>query len=59
MDARTVIDFVRDMLPAAEQATASLEGNLPSFAIPLVPFSLETLKIIGPYAVILSLVGSD
>ena len=57
MDARTVIDFVRDMLPAAEQATASLEGNLPNFAIPLVPFSLETLKIIGPYAVILSLVG--
>lgn len=48
LDTRTVIDFVRGMLPVEEQASASLEGELPSFAIPMVPFTLETLKIIGP-----------
>jgi SulP family sulfate permease len=57
LDTRTVIDFVRGMLPLEEQATASLEGSLPSFALPMVPFTLETLKIVGPYAVILALVG--
>ncbi|MCL4134230.1 UNVERIFIED_CONTAM: hypothetical protein GTU68_041111, partial [Idotea baltica] len=46
-----------DLDARTEQATASLEGSLPSFAIPMVPFTLETLKIVGPYAVILSLVG--
>ena len=54
---RSVIDFVRDMLPQAERASASLEGSLPSFSFPMVPFSWETLQIIIPYAVILSLVG--
>lgn len=57
LDARTVIDFVRDMLPADQAATASLEGNLPTFAIPNVPFTLETLKIILPTALILAAVG--
>jgi SulP family sulfate permease len=57
IDTRTVIDFVRSMLPPAERALATLEGNLPSFSIPMVPFSLETLSIITPYAIILSLVG--
>jgi SulP family sulfate permease len=36
---------------------ASIEGGLPSFHIPLVPFNLETLTIILPYAVILAAVG--
>jgi SulP family sulfate permease len=57
LETRTVIDFVRGMLPLDQQASASLEGELPSFAIPMVPFTLETLEIIGPYAVILALVG--
>ncbi len=57
MDTRTVIDFVRDMLPQEEAATASLQGVLPSFAIPSVPFSWETLKIILPYSCILAAVG--
>ncbi len=57
LDARTVIDFVRDMLPADQAATASLEGTLPTFAIPNVPFTLETLKIILPYAAIIAAVG--
>lgn len=35
----------------------SITGNLPSFHIPEVPLTFETLKIIFPYAVILALVG--
>ncbi len=57
VEARTVIDFVRDMLPEAEKATATLAGELPSFAIPMVPMTLETLYIILPTAIILALVG--
>ena len=36
---------------------ASMAGGLPSFAIPSVPFTLETLFIILPYAVILAAIG--
>lgn len=57
LEARTVIDFVRDALPPKEAATASLEGVLPTFAIPSVPFSIEMLQIILPYALILAAVG--
>lgn len=57
VDSRTVIDFVRDMLPEAEKATATLAGELPTFAIPAVPFTLETFYIILPTAIILALVG--
>jgi len=36
---------------------ASMAGGLPSFAIPMVPFTLETLSIIAPYALILAAIG--
>ena len=36
---------------------ASIEGGLPSFHIPTVPLTLETMKIIFPYAVILAAIG--
>ena len=36
---------------------ASISGNLPAFHIPIVPLELETLYIIGPYAIILALIG--
>jgi len=36
---------------------ASLSGGLPSFAIPMVPMTIETLIIIFPYALILSAIG--
>ena len=36
---------------------ASIKGGLPSFHIPAVPFNLETLFIIFPYAVILAAIG--
>jgi len=57
LEARTVIDFVRDMLPADQKDSATLAGELPSFAIPMVPFTWETFMIVLPTAVILCLVG--
>ncbi|MEX0504290.1 SulP family inorganic anion transporter [Alphaproteobacteria bacterium LSUCC0719] len=36
---------------------ASLSGGLPAFAIPTVPFTVETLAIIFPYALILAAIG--
>ena len=57
LPARSVIDFVRDMLPADKAANATLEGVLPTFGLPQVPFSLETLYIILPYSLILAAVG--
>lgn len=36
---------------------AHVKGALPSFHVPVVPFSMETLKIVFPYAVILAGVG--
>lgn len=36
---------------------ASVSGALPSFSIPDIPFNLEALKIILPYAVIMASVG--
>jgi SulP family sulfate permease len=36
---------------------ASVSGGLPSFSIPSIDFSLETLKIIFPYALVMASVG--
>ncbi len=36
---------------------ASIKGGLPQFHIPMVDFSLETLRIIFPYALILAAIG--
>jgi len=36
---------------------ASLKGELPTFHMPDVPFSIETLKIILPYSIILAAIG--
>lgn len=36
---------------------ASIEGGLPPFHIPMVPFNFETFEIILPYAVILAAIG--
>ncbi|MCF6776134.1 SulP family inorganic anion transporter [Thiotrichales bacterium 19X7-9] len=46
------IRVVKDMM----QGT-SLSAGLPEFSIPSIPFNLETLKIIFPYAVILAIIG--
>ena len=57
LEAQNVIDFVRGNLPPAEAAVASLGGNLPSFSIPDVPFTLETIMIILPYGLVLAAIG--
>ena len=57
LEARTVLDFVKGMLPVEEAATATLKGGLPSFAIPQVPFTWDTLSIIFPYAIIIAAIG--
>lgn len=36
---------------------ASISGGLPSFNIPEIPFTLNTLKIIFPYALVMATVG--
>jgi sulfate permease, SulP family len=57
LEARTVIDYVKDMLPADQAADATLKGELPSFAIPSVPFTWETLVIIFPFAAVIAAIG--
>jgi len=36
---------------------AHIAGGLPSFALPDIPWTLETLRIIAPYAILMALVG--
>ncbi len=36
---------------------ASIEGSLPPFHVPMVPFTWETVQIIAPYALILAAIG--
>ena len=50
-----VIGFGLDVPRVGDMA--SIEGGLPTFHIPAVPLSLETLYIILPYAVILAAIG--
>lgn len=57
LEARTVIDFVRDMVPVEQRDSITLAGELPSFNVPMVPFNLQTLYIILPTSIILALVG--
>ncbi|WP_299573733.1 SulP family inorganic anion transporter [uncultured Shewanella sp.] len=54
LDTRNVLDFLKTM---SGDEHATIAGSLPSFAIPSVPFNLETLYIILPYACILAAVG--
>jgi SulP family sulfate permease len=54
LETRTVIDFVKTM---TGDVNATIAGGLPQFAIPMVPFNFETLRIIFPYAVVLAAIG--
>ncbi|QOL26854.1 SulP family inorganic anion transporter [Thalassotalea sp. LPB0316] len=54
LEARTVVDFVRDM---TNDPAASIAGGLPQFSIPNVPFTFETFKIIFPFALVLAAIG--
>ncbi len=55
--AGTVITLVFNLDTASVGDMASIQGNLPSFHIPEIPFGLEAFKIVLPYAVIIALVG--
>ncbi|MCF6175838.1 MAG: SulP family inorganic anion transporter [Victivallaceae bacterium] len=50
---RTVLDFVQTMDPTKTTIAAAL----PTFCIPNVPFSLATLKLILPFALLAAAVG--
>ena len=50
---RTVIDFVKMLDPNIE----SLKGGFPKFHFPMVPFNIETLKVILPYSILAAAVG--
>jgi len=54
LDSRTVLDFLKDMTGDLD---ATIAGGLPTFHFPVVPFTLETLYIILPYALILAAIG--
>ena len=54
VDSPSIVDYLRTM---SGDADATLRGSLPAFWIPEVPFSLETLRIILPYGIILAAVG--
>ena len=54
LEVRTVVDFLRSM---TGDPSATVAGTLPTFSIPAVPFSMETLLIILPYSLILAAVG--
>lgn len=53
--AALVIGFGIDVPNVGDMS--SIKGGLPSFHIPMVPITLETLEIIVPYAVILAAIG--
>lgn len=52
-EVHTVLDFVTNMDPSK----TTIAATLPSFAVPQIPFNLETLKIIFPYAALAAAVG--
>lgn len=54
LNTATVVDFLRTM---SQDPNATLAGNLPSFALPEIPLTLETLYIILPYSFILAAIG--
>jgi SulP family sulfate permease len=54
LDARSVQDVLRDM---TGDPLATIAGGLPQFHIPTVPLTVETLRIIVPYALVLAAIG--
>ena len=54
LDTATVSSFVASGSP---DGNGSLAADLPSFNFPIIPFNLETIKIILPYAFILAAIG--
>ncbi|MDP4588815.1 MAG: SulP family inorganic anion transporter, partial [Flavobacteriales bacterium] len=55
IETETVLSFVQSK--ATDGQAASIEGGLPSFAIPNIALNWETLSFIFPYALILAAIG--
>ncbi len=53
----SLIAIVFDLNTKRVGDLADISGSMPSFYIPDIPFTLETLKIILPYSIIIALVG--
>jgi len=51
--ARTVLDFVKNESPA----TTTIAASMPTFAIPKIPLTLDTLLLILPYSALAAAVG--
>ena len=51
IDTATVLSFIKS------NGGTGIQAGLPSFAIPRVPFTFETLSFIAPYALILAAIG--
>ena len=54
LDTPSIVDYLRTMTGNPD---ASLAGGLPEFSIPAVPLTLDTLRIVLPYAIVLAAVG--
>ncbi|MBT7351365.1 MAG: SulP family inorganic anion transporter [Phycisphaerae bacterium] len=54
LNAPTIVDYLQSMTGDPD---ATLHGGFPTFSIPMVPLTFETLRIVLPYAVILASVG--
>jgi SulP family sulfate permease len=54
IDTRVVRDVLRDL---SGDPAATIAGGLPSFHLPMIPLTMESLKVILPYAIILAGVG--
>lgn len=52
-----IIVFIFDLSTKKVIDIASVSGTLPKFNIPNIPFSLETLKVIFPYSIVMAGVG--
>lgn len=55
IETETVLSFIQSK--SADGQAASIEGSLPSFAIPNIALNWETLSFILPYALILAAIG--
>ena len=53
----SLVVIVLDLPTSTVGDLASIEGGLPTFHIPAVPFNLETFMIILPYAAVLAAIG--
>jgi SulP family sulfate permease len=53
----TLVTLAFDLDTRTVGDVSSIAGGLPSFHIPAIPFSLESLLIVLPYSIIIALVG--